>query len=71
MERVLLVFTLVAMNMMMKAQVAIDLHSHFTTPAYLQVLAKHDASMEEGFPIPAWSACTTTWLVPLRLRSSR
>ena len=56
MERVLLVFTLVAMSMMMKAQVAIDLHSHFTTPAYLQVLAKHDASMDEGFPIPAWSA---------------
>ena len=46
---------MVAMNVAMKAQVAIDLHSHYTTPAYLQVLEKHDALQEEGFPIPDWT----------------
>ena len=46
---------MVAMNVTMNAQVAIDLHSHYTTSAYLQVLEKHDALQEEGFPIPDWT----------------
>ena len=46
---------LVCITVTMNAQVAIDLHSHFTTPAYLQVLEKHDALLEEGFPIPTWT----------------
>ena len=34
---------LLLMSMVMYAQSAIDLHSHFTTPAFLKVLAEHDA----------------------------
>ena len=30
-------------------------HSHFTTPAFLKVLAEHDALLDEGFPIPDWT----------------
>ncbi|MBQ6745677.1 MAG: amidohydrolase [Bacteroidaceae bacterium] len=44
-----------AMSVTVNAQMAIDLHSHFTTPAYLQVLEKHGALLEEGFPIPDWT----------------
>ena len=43
------------MALTMKAQTTIDLHSHFTTPEFLQALEKHNALLDEGFPIPAWS----------------
>ena len=46
---------LLLMSMVMYAQSAIDLHSHFTTPAFLKVLAEHDALLDEGFPIPDWT----------------
>ncbi|MBQ8036198.1 MAG: amidohydrolase family protein [Proteobacteria bacterium] len=36
------------------AQDVIDVHSHILTPAYIQAVATHDASLEEGFPLPAW-----------------
>ena len=42
-------------SMVIFAQSAIDMHSHFTTPEFLQVLAKHDALLDEGFPIPDWT----------------
>ncbi len=31
-----------------------DVHTHFTTPKYLDFLDKHDASLEDGFPLPQW-----------------
>lgn len=34
----------------------IDAHSHFTTPEYLEMMVRHGASLEDGFPLPAWSA---------------
>jgi len=33
----------------------IDVHSHFTTEEYLALLKKHNAEMDELYPIPAWS----------------
>ena len=42
-------------SMVIFAQSAIDMHSHFTTPAFLKVLAEHDALLDEGFPIPDWT----------------
>ena len=34
---------------------AADVHCHFITPAYLALLEKHGALMDELYPIPAWS----------------
>ena len=31
-----------------------DVHIHITTPRYLDFLDKHDASLEDGFPLPQW-----------------
>ena len=33
----------------------VDIHSHFTTPQYLQLLEQHNAAMDELYPIPEWS----------------
>lgn len=33
----------------------IDVHSHYTIPAYYDALKRNQAAMEDGFPIPAWS----------------
>jgi predicted TIM-barrel fold metal-dependent hydrolase/quinol monooxygenase YgiN len=37
-------------------QAQIDLHSHIITPEYLAALERHNALMDEGFPIPSWDA---------------
>ena len=55
MKKILLFLSSFAVSIMANAQVAIDLHSHYTTPDYLQMLEKHDALQEEGFPIPDWT----------------
>lgn len=34
----------------------LDVHAHFTTPDYLAFVEKHGATMEDGFPLPSWSA---------------
>ena len=34
---------------------AADVHCHFITPGYLGLLERHDALMDELYPIPAWS----------------
>ena len=33
----------------------IDMHAHMLPPAYRDMLAKHDALYEDGFPTPEWS----------------
>lgn len=33
----------------------IDVHCHNVLPEYMAVLEKHDAAMEETFPLPAWN----------------
>lgn len=47
-----------AMALSMQAQSAkgvVDVHSHIITPGYLATLKHHDALLDEGFPLPAWS----------------
>ena len=34
---------------------AADVHCHFITPGYLALLERHGATMDELYPIPAWS----------------
>lgn len=33
---------------------AIDIHAHYLDDAYLALLARHDALLEDGFPLPSW-----------------
>ena len=33
----------------------IDIHAHMIPPVYYDLLKKHDALLEDGFPIPDWS----------------
>lgn len=37
------------------AQQIVDVHCHNILPAYMEVLEKHDAVLEETFPLPEWS----------------
>lgn len=36
------------------AQTVIDVHSHIIPSSYITALTRHDALLEEGFPIPKW-----------------
>lgn len=45
-----LLFTTSAM-----AQTIIDVHSHIITEEYMQMLRKHGAELEDGYPLPQWS----------------
>lgn len=40
------------------AQQVIDVHSHIVLSEYLEVLEKHDALLEETFPLPVWNAAS-------------
>lgn len=40
----------------MMASAQIDVHSHMITYSYLKAVKAHGLEMDEGFPIPAWSA---------------
>lgn len=40
------------------AQPAVDVHSHNILPGYIQVLERHGAALEEGFPLPAWDTAS-------------
>lgn len=33
----------------------VDIHAHVLNDAYLELLARHDALLEDGFPLPSWS----------------
>ena len=33
----------------------VDIHGHVLNDAYLELLARHDSLLEDGFPLPAWS----------------
>lgn len=35
---------------------AVDIHGHLLDAAYLELLEKHDALFEDGFPLPSWDA---------------
>lgn len=52
-------FGLVMLNLflasMVMAQQAMDVHSHNILPEFTRLLEKHDAALEETFPLPAWN----------------
>lgn len=35
---------------------AVDIHAHLLDSSYLELLEKHDALLEDGFPLPSWDA---------------
>ena len=37
------------------AQGVIDVHCHNILPFYMKALEKHDAALDEGFPLPTWT----------------
>ncbi len=39
----------------LSAAEVVDVHSHFTTDGYLELVKKHNAQMDELYPIPEWS----------------
>lgn len=49
-----LVILLMIGNFTGHARQVVDVHSHNILPDYRQVLARHHAELEEGFPLPAW-----------------
>ena len=54
MKRLLAIFTLMSISILGRAQV--DVHSHMIPESYLDAVKAHGMEMDEGFPIPAWSA---------------
>ena len=37
------------------AQQIVDVHSHIIVPEYMEMLKRHNAELEETFPLPRWS----------------
>lgn len=52
-----ILYTLISlfMSMPIMAQSIMDVHSHIVTNDYMQMLKKHGAEMEDGYPLPTWS----------------
>lgn len=53
-----MVVTLVISGSGLSAQQAIDVHSHNILPFYMEMLERHDAALEETFPLPSWDAAS-------------
>ncbi len=54
----LLTMCLMTAFVLSAAEMVVDVHSHFTTDGYLALLDKHNARMDELYPIPEWSTKT-------------
>lgn len=39
-------------SLSVQAQGVVDVHSHIVTTEYIQILEKHNATMEDGYPLP-------------------
>ena len=46
----------VAFAIPVAAQQIVDVHSHIIVPEYMEMLKRHNAELEETFPLPRWSA---------------
>ncbi len=53
MRRLLYIIIGILTVMHVNAQ-AVDVHSHVIPQGYIEALAKHDALLDEGFPLPKW-----------------
>lgn len=45
----------VAFAIPVAAQQIVDVHSHIIVPEYMEMLKRHNAELEETFPLPRWS----------------
>lgn len=55
MKRLFLIFLMVS-YLTGNAQDVVDVHCHNVPPFYVEALEKHDAELDEGFPLPEWDA---------------
>lgn len=51
---ILTLMMLVLISVQAVAQKVMDVHCHNILPSYIEVLERHDAAMEETFPLPEW-----------------
>ncbi len=51
----LIMSAIVSLSLAAVEPAVVDVHSHFTTESYLELLKRHDALMDELYPIPEWS----------------
>ena len=51
----LIMSAIIGFSLVAAEPAVVDVHSHFTTEGYLELLKKHDALMDELYPIPEWS----------------
>lgn len=57
-KKIVMAVTLVISGSGLSAQQAIDVHSHNILPFYMEMLERHDAALEETFPLPSWDAAS-------------
>ena len=56
MEKLIFAAVLPAAAFFAHGQGVVDVHSHILPQTYIEYLAAHNALMDEGFPLPKWSA---------------
>ncbi len=56
MKKLIFAAVLSAVAFFAQGQGVVDVHSHILPQTYIEYLAAHDALMDEGFPLPKWSA---------------
>lgn len=54
-KQIAIIFSLVA-NCLAGAQNVVDTHCHNILPFYVEVMERHGAALDEGFPLPSWNA---------------
>jgi len=56
MRKIILTLMAIALTASLSAQGLVDYHSHLITPEYRAALERHGMLLDEGFPLPQWSA---------------
>lgn len=59
MQRIITIISTILTTMNLQAQhptIAADVHSHIVTKEYMDYLRANHADMEDGYPLPDWSA---------------
>lgn len=55
MKRFLFIISLMISYLTGNAQNVVDVHCHNIPPFYMEALEKHNAALDEGFPLPEWN----------------
>lgn len=56
MHKILTLVTAIALASLASAQGIIDVHSHIIPTDFVSYLERHNATLDEGFPLPQWNA---------------